>query len=53
VLVDVVADGHDQFFDVAEDASPKPVLGEIRAVPAVFTKLLRLYNNSNPNAPLP
>jgi hypothetical protein len=47
----VLADGHDQFFDVAEDASRKPVLGEIRAVPAVFNKLLRLYNNSKRAAP--
>ena len=30
VLVDVVANGQDQFFDFAEDALPKPVLSKSR-----------------------
>src|SRR5713226_5497587 len=29
VLVDVVADSHDQFLDIAEDAAPKAVLSEV------------------------
>ena len=29
VLVDVVADSHDQFIDVAEDASAQAILGKI------------------------
>jgi hypothetical protein len=29
VLVDVVADGHDQFFDIAEYAAAEPLLGEV------------------------
>jgi hypothetical protein len=29
VLVDVVADGHDQFLDVSEDPAAEPPFGEI------------------------
>jgi hypothetical protein len=29
VPIDVVADGHDQFFDITKDAAAEPVLGKI------------------------
>ncbi len=29
MTVDVSADGHDEFFQIAEDAAPKPILSEV------------------------